>query len=82
MMLALEKQEDLVYSYGDKLVAAFEKHVNEPLDVSDCFEYYTFGLMGQFGMGFGFGLLEGQPHEIHPLYHIAHQNLGPIGAAP
>lgn len=81
-MLALEKQEGLVYEYGEKLVTAIGKRVNEPLDVSDWFEYYTFDLMGKFGMGFDFGLLEGQPHDIHHLYHLAHQNLGPIGAAP
>ena len=58
-MLALEKQKDLVYFYGDKLVAVIKKYMNEPLDVSDWFKYYIFDLMNQFNMGFNFGLLEG-----------------------
>ena len=77
------KIEPLVYSYAEELTRQFAKRLNRPLDVSEWFGYYTFDLMGSFGLNIEFGnLTRGTPHYIHTLYFLAHRKLGPLAAAP
>ena len=67
----------------DKLVKQLQSCENEPINISDWLEYYTFDFMGKFGLTIDFNnLSRGQPHPILALYHMAHRKLGPLAAAP
>ncbi|KAL8782128.1 MAG: hypothetical protein Q9213_005662 [Squamulea squamosa] len=81
--LALEKAEPLVYEQADKLIMQLQKHGRNGIDISDWLEYYTFDVMGKFGLTIDFdNLSRGKPHPILALYHIAHRRLGPLAATP
>ncbi|KAL4938412.1 hypothetical protein BDV06DRAFT_226042 [Aspergillus oleicola] len=80
---ALEKLEPLLYTKADLLVEQLRKQNGKPVDISTWLEYYTFDLMGEFGLTIRFGNLErGSAHPILTLFHMAHCRLGPLAAAP
>ncbi|KAG9378273.1 CypX Cytochrome P450 [Pyrenophora tritici-repentis] len=79
---ALDTAVPLVYEHAEKLNAELAKRTNDPLDISVWLEYYTFDLMGLFGLTVDFGNLTKGEHPILALYHMAHKKLGPLAAAP
>ncbi|KAL4788907.1 cytochrome P450 [Aspergillus venezuelensis] len=80
---ALEKIETLIYSKADLLVKQLNEQNQQAVDISTWLEYYTFDLMGEFGLTIKFGNLDrGSPHPILTLFHLAHRRLGPLAAAP
>ncbi|KAI2479850.1 CypX Cytochrome P450 [Pyrenophora tritici-repentis] len=79
---ALDTAVPLVYEHAEKLNAELAKRTNDPLDISVWLEYYTFDLMGLFGLTVDFGNLTKGEHPILALYHMAHRKLGPLAAAP
>lgn len=73
----------MVYNEAEKLVQQLQSHGGDAVDISDWLEYYTFDLMGKFGLTIDFNnLSRGKPHPILALYHIAHRRLGPLAATP
>ena len=53
------------------------------MDVSTWLEFYTFDLMGEFGLTIKFANLDrGRAHPILTLFHLAHRMMGPLAAAP
>ncbi|KAL4766870.1 cytochrome P450 [Aspergillus nidulans var. acristatus] len=80
---ALEKLEPLIYSKADLLVSKLRDQDGTPVDVSTWLEFYTFDLMGEFGLTIKFANLDrGRAHPILTLFHLAHRMLGPLAAAP
>ncbi|PYH92141.1 cytochrome P450 [Aspergillus ellipticus CBS 707.79] len=80
---AIERLEPSVYEKAELLVRQLRNQNQRPVDISTWLEYYTFDLMGEFGLTIKFKNLEnGQPHLILVLYHMAHRRLGPLAAAP
>ncbi|KAE8374947.1 cytochrome P450 [Aspergillus bertholletiae] len=80
---ALERLEPLVYEKADLLVQQLRNQNQSPVDISAWLEYYTFDLMGEFGLTIKFKNLErAGPHPILTIYHMAHRRLGPFAAAP
>lgn len=73
----------MVYDEAEKLVQQLQSHEGDTVDISDWLEYYTFDLMGKFGLTIDFNnLSRGKPHPILAFYHIAHRRLGPLAATP
>lgn len=73
----------MVYEEVDNLIWQLRMRQNQPLDMSTWLEYYTFDLMGRFGLTIRFNnLANGAPHPIMTLYHMAHRRLGPLAATP
>ncbi|KAE8138750.1 cytochrome P450 [Aspergillus pseudotamarii] len=82
-MRALERLEPLVYEKADLLVQQLRNKSQSPVNISAWLEYYTFDLMGEFGLTIKFKNLErAGPHPILTIYHMAHRRLGPFAAAP
>ncbi|KAE8421482.1 cytochrome P450 [Aspergillus pseudocaelatus] len=82
-MRALERLEPLVYEKADLLVQQLRNQNQSPVNISAWLEYYTFDLMGEFGLTIKFKNLErAGPHPILTIYHMAHRRLGPFAAAP
>ncbi|KAL6231680.1 hypothetical protein BDW75DRAFT_233396 [Aspergillus navahoensis] len=80
---AVELLEPLIYSKADLLLSQLQAKGQQPLDISSWFEFYTFDLMGEIGLGVKFENLDcGSPHPILALYHLAHRRLAAFGAAP
>ncbi|PWY90620.1 cytochrome P450 [Aspergillus sclerotioniger CBS 115572] len=80
---AMEKLEPVIYRKADLLVKQLQNQKQNPVDISVWLEYYTFDLMGEFGLTIDFKNLERvRPHPILTLYHMAHRSLGPLAAAP
>lgn len=81
--LALSRLAPVIYEEAHELVSQLRKRENKPLDISAWLEYYTFDLMGRFGLATQFSnLSRGRPHPILSIYHTAHKRLGPLGAVP
>ncbi|KAI0485232.1 cytochrome P450 [Xylariaceae sp. FL0804] len=79
---SLEQSEDLVYEVADRLIHKLRELDTRPADISTWLEYFTFDLTGLFGLNIDFkNLIQGE-HPILSLYRIAHEKLGPLGAAP
>ncbi|KAL5000904.1 cytochrome P450 [Aspergillus recurvatus] len=80
---ALEKLEPLIYEKANLLIEQLRRQNGNPVDISTWLEYYTFDLMGEFGLTIKFGNLDrGKAHPILSLFHLAHRRLGPLAAAP
>ncbi|PLB54708.1 putative cytochrome P450 monooxygenase [Aspergillus steynii IBT 23096] len=81
---AIERLEPLIYQKADLLVRQLrDQQKNGPVDISTWMEYYTFDLMGEFGLTIKFECLErAGPHPILSLFHMSHRKLGPLSPAP
>ncbi|PYI26789.1 cytochrome P450 [Aspergillus indologenus CBS 114.80] len=82
---ALENLEPLIYQKADLLVRQLrvQQEKGKPVDISAWMEYYTFDLMGEFGLTIQFQCLErAGPHPIMSLFHMSHRKLGPLSPAP
>lgn len=82
LLPALEKAESIVYNEAAKLIDQIQARKNEPINISLWLEYYTFDMMGKFGLTIDFNNLSGKEHPILTLYHMAHCRLGPLAATP
>lgn len=78
----MEGAECLIYGHAEQLCTELSKRIGKPLDISVWLEYYTFDLMGMFGLTIDFGNLTHGEYPILSLYHMAYRKLGPLAAAP
>lgn len=82
MRSALERATPVVYSRAAELIKQLRKRQNQRLDISTWLEYYTFDVMGLFGLTIDFKNLTEGEHPILGIYHMAHHLLGPLAAVP
>ncbi|KAL4805917.1 cytochrome P450 monooxygenase [Aspergillus unguis] len=75
--LALRDYEPRVAHYTDQLVAAIEKSVDVPMDMTAWFNYYSFDIMGDLSFGKSFDMLvDGKEAYILKKLHADMQNIG------
>lgn len=79
---ALDSYEPLVYGFAEDLISMLRTRVNQPIDISEYFEFYTFDILGRLGIDVEFGLLQGNECRPRELYHAGAKVLGPIISIP
>lgn len=74
---ALRDYEPRVAHYTDQLIAAIERSLGKPMNVTDWFNYYSFDIMGDLSFGKSFNMLvDGKAAYILKQLHSDMKSIG------